>query len=132
MSTKAKQAEAAEAVERLREVLKPGDTVYCTIRHVSRSGMSRVIDLHTIEGGELRGIGRLAARAMGDSYNVERDGIRVSGCGMDMCSATVYNLGRVLFRDDKRVKRYLDKRYPHRAQYGPNDDPGYALENRTV
>ncbi len=39
------EAEKAEALASLREMLKPGDTVYCVLRHRAASGMSRVIDL---------------------------------------------------------------------------------------
>lgn len=35
----------AESLATLRGMLKPGDEVYCILRHVSSSGMSRVIDL---------------------------------------------------------------------------------------
>ena len=42
--TKAQMAERDEAIANLREILKPGDTVYTILRHVSKSGMSRVID----------------------------------------------------------------------------------------
>jgi len=55
MATRAQQAEAAEAAEDLRRILKPGDTVWTVLRHVSRSGMRRRIDMVKIEdGGELR------------------------------------------------------------------------------
>jgi hypothetical protein len=43
---KEKERQKAEAIVHLREVLKPGDTVYTVLRHVSRSGMSRNIDLY--------------------------------------------------------------------------------------
>ena len=39
----ATKAEKAEALARLREWLKPGDTVYTILEHVSSSGMSRAI-----------------------------------------------------------------------------------------
>ncbi len=38
-------AEQAEALAKLRKMLKPGDTVYCILRHRAASGMSRTIDL---------------------------------------------------------------------------------------
>ena len=41
--TKAQKAEQAEAIAKLREWLKPGDTVYTVLEHVSASGMSRTI-----------------------------------------------------------------------------------------
>ena len=38
-----------EAIEHLRTMLQPGDTVYTVLRNVSRSGMSRGIDLYMIQ-----------------------------------------------------------------------------------
>lgn len=97
MATKKQSAEQQEAIARLRETLKPGDTVYCQIKSVSRSGMSRVIQLLTIENNEPRWIGYSAALAMGDTYDQKREGIKIGGCGMDMGFALVYNLARTLF-----------------------------------
>ena len=48
--TKAQQAERDEAREKLRKWLKPGDTVYTVLRHVSRSGMMRTIQVIHLEG----------------------------------------------------------------------------------
>lgn len=41
--TKARKQEQTEAIAKLREWLKPGDTVYTILEHVSSSGMSRSI-----------------------------------------------------------------------------------------
>lgn len=49
---KVSKKERNEALERLRGWVKPGDTVYCVLRSVSRSGMSRVIHFFSIERGE--------------------------------------------------------------------------------
>lgn len=46
---------------------------------------------------EVRSIGWMAAKAMGDTFDSERQGIKISGAGMDMGFALVYNLGRTLF-----------------------------------
>lgn len=98
--TKKEQSEQNEARETLRKELKPGMTVYCNLRSVSRSGMSRVISLHYIDpAGELRWISWLAAKACGDSYDRKREGVKISGCGMDMGFALVSNLAAVLFPD---------------------------------
>jgi hypothetical protein len=43
--TKQKDAERNEAVTSLRKLLKPGQKVFTILRHVSSSGMMRVIDL---------------------------------------------------------------------------------------
>jgi hypothetical protein len=44
MTTK-KQTAQAEAAAELRKLIKPGDRVYCILRHRASSGMFRVIDL---------------------------------------------------------------------------------------
>lgn len=94
--TKAQKAEQEEARERLRKMLRPGQTVYTVLRHVSRSGMMREISLHAAEGSEVLWLTGLAARAMGERVG-KLEGIRASGCGMDMGFHLVYSLSRVLF-----------------------------------
>lgn len=123
--TKAQQADREEAMERLRGLLKPGQEVLCVLRHRSRSGMQRVIDLKTIVDGELQGIGWSAAIAMGDRFDPHREGIVVGGCGMDMGFHLVYNLGATLW------PKGTDK--PHGTRNGqPDTAGGYALKHRWV
>jgi len=43
MSKKYSKEEVEKARTRLLELLKPGDKVFCILRHVSRSGMMRLI-----------------------------------------------------------------------------------------
>lgn len=91
----------------LLEILKPGDTIYCTLRHVSRSGMSRVIELYATEDNRLRRIGLLAADLLELSYTDKYGGgIRVSGVGMDMGFWLVSNLSYELFNDDYALKHH--------------------------
>ena len=47
--TKAQQVEKEEAIQRLKELCPAGTRVYCVLRHVSRSGMRRVIQLVVID-----------------------------------------------------------------------------------
>ncbi len=89
-----------EAIESLREILKAGDTIHTILRHVSRSGMSRVIDLKFItESGDVRHIGYSAAVALGYNWDDKRQGVKIGGCGMDMGFHLVYSLSRILFPD---------------------------------
>jgi hypothetical protein len=97
--TKAQEKDRDEARAELRARLKPGQEILCVLRSVSRSGMSRVIDLKVIEDGEMRGLGWTAARALGDKYDTKAEGIKVPGCGMDMGFHIVYSLSSVLWRD---------------------------------
>ena len=95
----AKDTAKTEAIAQLKGLYKirPGTKVYTTVRHVSRSGMSRIISLFVVNSGEIFPISGLVAKACG--YPLDRDyfGIKFVGCGMDMCFEAVYTLGRVLF-----------------------------------
>lgn len=96
--TRKDKVERQEAIERLREEIKPGDKIYTILRHRSRSGMQRSISLIQIDAqGTTREWDYLAARAMGDRIDNVNGGIKVGGCGMDMGFHLVYNLGRTLF-----------------------------------
>lgn len=100
--TKAQQAERAEALERLREWLKPGDTVYTILRHVSRSGMQRNIAPVVFLDGRAdnpRFLYWNVALVLGMTPDREREGVKVGGCGMDMGFHLVYSLSSALFRD---------------------------------
>lgn len=98
MVSKRQSAEREEAIALLRETLKPGSTVYTSVAHVSRSGMSREIKLYAIEGGEPAWLSGLVARAVGLRLG-KRDGVIMGGCGMDMGFAAVYELSATLYPD---------------------------------
>src|SRR3970040_2731024 len=91
-----KQAERQEAIEELRKTLKPGDTVYTVLRKVSRTGMSRRIDVYKLEDGEPFYLTGLVAKAIDASFPQQGQGLKVDGCGMDMGFEVVYRLGRGL------------------------------------
>jgi hypothetical protein len=143
-----KEQEQEEARKSLRKLLKPGQTVYCVLRRRSSSGMSRIIDLliaypeirdvypklpdgrtdweakpkRKRVGYAIRSIGYTAAKAMGDRWDNDAGGIRVSGCGMDMGFATVYSLGHAVWPKGTRK--------PHSTRNGePDRDGGYALKH---
>jgi len=114
-----------DAIERLLELLKPGDTVYTILRHVARSGMSRSIQLKIVLDGDIVDITYYAARAMGDRIDAKHGGIRIGGCGMDMGFALVYALGRALWPQGTPE--------PHGTRNGePDHEGGYALKQRWI
>ena len=124
----------SEAVATLQTMLKPGDTVCTILRHVSRSGMSRSIDLftHTPEGPHE--ITYFAALAMNDRVDRKHGGIKAGGCGMDMGYALVHNLSHALFSEFVCIGKGCpsndhsngDRSYePHQ-----HSDVGYALKQR--
>lgn len=135
------EKEAAEARERLLEApgaLTPGTTVYTILRHVSRSGMLRCIDLVVLEDGQPYEITYNAARAMGDRIDDKTGGIRVSDCGMDMGFDLVYNLGRTLYPHGYDCPGELCQSNDHSNHPRParvagsmhHNDGGYAFRHR--
>jgi hypothetical protein len=92
----AKQREKEESRQALRKLLKPGDTVYTVLRHVSRSGMMREIDLYIVRKGEPWYITYHVGKALEYSQR-NHSGLRVSGCGMDMGFHVVHSLGYALY-----------------------------------
>ena len=103
--------------------VKPGSTVYTVLRHVSASGMSRVIDLFVIHKGEPCRISHAAAALMSYNLDSKHDGLKVGGAGMDMGFHVVYSLGSHLW--PKGTAK------PHGTRNGkPDRDGGYALKQR--
>lgn len=96
---KGKAIHRAEAFDELHKILKPGDEVYTIVTHVARSGMSRSIRLFVARDGGIRDITFRVARLLDTPTDERNGGLRVGGCGMDMCFATVYNLGRAMFEN---------------------------------
>ena len=133
-----KEAERQEAVERLRGWLKPGDTVFTILRHVSRSGMTRHIGVVVLRDGVDLHPNYAIAAACDYRLNKNGDGLVVGGCGMDMGFALVYELSRVLFPDGFDCIGASDvcpsndhSNYPHWADHKePHSDGGYALKQR--
>lgn len=121
--TKAQAHDRQEAIARLREWIRPGDTIYCVLAHIARSGMSREIKLYhrSHETGDLQWISSLAARAIRSRMG-KHDGIVMGGCGMDMGFAAVYELGHALWPEGTPE--------PHGRRNGqPDSDGGYALKH---
>ena len=88
-----------EAIERLRGWVKPGDTLYTSVKHVSRSGMMRSIAVYKFEDNEPLWLSYNVAKALGNTFDREREGVKIGGCGMDMGFALVYDLSYTLFKD---------------------------------
>lgn len=96
MATATKQ-ERTEALERLRALISPGDTIYTQIKHVSRSGMMRIVQVYVFKDNEPRYLGFNVAEACGYPYDRNHEGIKVGGCGFDAGFDVVYHLGSYLF-----------------------------------
>lgn len=135
-----KEAARQSTIADLRLILKPGDTVTTTVTSVSTSGMSRTIMCQIVSPGWTYKDGGLVANTDGKPRVInisnevaevtgltlaKNNDVRIGGCGMDMCFALVYDLGRTLFPDgfllaDGQYGRNGDKS-------GFDRDGGYAL-----
>jgi len=88
-----------DAREYLRGIIKPGDTLYTILRHVSASRMTRAISV-VCEGGKgISDISWWVAPAIDERIDQKHGGVRSRGCGTDMGFALVHNLSHVLFPD---------------------------------
>lgn len=134
--TKQQKQEREEAITKLRGFVNPGDTIYTIRRHVSTSGMSRIIDMKIMRDNSFIHIGGNASAAIGLTWDDRKQGVKVSGCGMDMGYHLVYTLASVLFPDGFECVG-LEKRCPSNdhsngdRNYEPHHhtDGGYALRH---
>lgn len=110
MATKKQTEEREQQIEQLRKMLPPGSTVHTILKHVSKSGMYRVVDLYAIVPGDetdaKRGepcvplrISWGASVAAGMRYDRKHEGVGVGGCGTDVGFEAVYNLALTLYPD---------------------------------
>lgn len=89
--------EIAKAQDALKGILSAGDNVYLVLKSKASSGLSRrmaclIIDVD-VEGKQyIRNISRLVARATDNRYHKGEDAVGISGCGMDMGFALIYDL----------------------------------------
>lgn len=156
-SKKEKAKDRADAIAYLRTILNPGDRITCTVMHVSASGMSRSIMLQIpVKQGDgtirIQDISWRVAAAIGGRFDDKRGGVVMGGCGMNMCFAAVYSLGRALFPDGfgiegttsggKKIRPASQKQAARMVALGGkfrgrngdasgwDDDGGYALDYR--
>lgn len=98
-----REKERREAINHLRQLIKPGDTVYTVLRHVSRSGMTRGIDVYLMDknGGEPVWITAYVGKAIDQpqprDYWQKSLGLKIGGCGMDMGFHVVNSLSYALY-----------------------------------
>jgi len=96
------------AIQRLKEVLKKGDTIFTQLEHVSKSGMTRHIKVRQLKQDLALDWTRLVSLALDwkeakNKYG-NPNGIKVEGCGMDMGFHLIYTLSSVLFDDGYALK----------------------------
>ena len=91
-----REQERQNAIEHLRTIIKPGDTVYTVLRHVSRSGMLRTVDVYIMQDNQPHRITWEAGKATGIDYDRNREALKLGGCGYNVGFHVVYALGHAL------------------------------------
>lgn len=101
--------EKQEAIQRLREEIKKGDTLWTQLNHVSQSGMTRHISVRQIKNNYPLDWSRLVSIALDWKEAKNRfggyNGIKVGGCGMDMGFHLIYTLSKILYNDGYAIKQ---------------------------
>lgn len=102
--TKASEDLAAEHADILRDIIKPGDTLYTVVTQRASSGMSRHIEVvvpqRRKDGTQyIRNITRLVGSVAGFKVSPKTEALVVGGAGMDMGFHVVYSLSSQLYRD---------------------------------
>ena len=113
---------------------------YTVLKHVSRSGMMRHIDVIVVVDGKPRNINwfieKLGLYNRAKNYDAKHaDSLRVGGCGMDMGFDVVYNTSSVVFRGGYTClgekcmgNDHHNKPYPEKDGMMHHDDGGYAVK----
>ncbi len=129
-----------EAVAWLRACVEPGSTLYTTMTHVAKSGISRRIKVFMVvpdEGGggdhQIWNISGWVAEATNRKKHSTEMSVVVNGCGMDMGFELVYTLGRALFPDGF-VPAKCGKLYGRNGTPATevDEDGGYAINQRWI
>jgi hypothetical protein len=118
-----KMQEKYEAIKTLQRILPPGSRVYCILRSVSRSGMSRTIDFYACKKDGPVYLTGYIARAL--DYRQDRESaLKVGGCGMDMGFHIVNSLSYAIhgMKDRGDASFHNARRGHYRAGYSLKHD----------
>lgn len=91
--------ERTDALTRLREMFPVGSTAYTVLRGVSRSGMTRKIDVYAMTDGEPGAVTYLVSQVTSFRRDRQSGALVVPGCGMDLGFHVVYAMSLNLYPD---------------------------------
>jgi len=101
--------------------------IYTVLRHVSSSGMFRRIDVYAIRDNKPLYLSGLVEELCHYKRDKHREGLKVSGCGMDMGFAIVYDFSSQVFPNGFRYRKGESHRNGDPALR--DRDGGYALRH---
>lgn len=97
LTKKQKEEQKQTSLAFLKEKLKPGDAVYTKLCSVSRSGMSRNVDVYIFQDNEPVCINRHIANITPFRFNDKHGCLSINGYGFDAGFKVVYILAHCLF-----------------------------------
>mgnify|MGYP003150795274 CR=1 FL=1 len=102
-----KKIDQKEAITKLKELLKPKDTVYCILTKLSNSGCYRHINFYKFDNYKNRTIkiwlSFLISNALKLPLKEKTNSVGIGGGGMDMGFHIVYELSHLLFNDGYKL-----------------------------
>jgi len=122
--------EKEETIKELKDLVKRADyKAYTILRSVSRSGMFRRISVLLIIDNEPYFIDHLINKLGTYKRDKKEEGLRVSGCGMDMGFDVVYNAGRDIWatKEEAQAEKIITYRNGNKE---PETDGGYLIKQR--
>lgn len=105
-----------QAKKSLLGILEKGDTVFCILRSINRDGDRRAIDFYVIKDNRPQYLTGYMAALMGRKIS-KSGGLVVTGGGMDMGFAEVYNLAYNLWERDNPNRADRDGGYLLRSEW---------------
>jgi hypothetical protein len=104
MKVKYNKDERKAEIEKLRKIFDKMEDkkVYCVLRNVSRSGMSRDIDFYIFIDNTKYYLSYTIAGLLDYPFN-DNKGVKIGGAGMDMGFSVVYGLSSLLYAEEDRA-----------------------------
>ena len=100
------------AQSRLNDLLDKKEEVFCIIRHVSQSGMTRHISFFIIKNQQPLFLDNLISDYLDYRPNKYYTGLVVNGCGMDMAFSVVHHLQEQM--KHSKNTNFLNYEFRHR------------------
>lgn len=142
--TRQLEAASKEEIEQTKAELRKlpfGTKISCILRHVSNSGMMRVIDMTYVKDDMLCHVWIRDPKNFFGVVNDQYRGYKVSGCGMDMGFHLVYSLGCYIWAGHiEQLKKQVleatpkaDIKYIHESLIGQsNPNGGYYFKQEWI
>lgn len=139
MTKKEKLEEKDRALRYLKNLLRPGDTIFTTLKHVSRSGMYRRIGVCVIRRNNPIDIAGPVSTVL-DLKWCDDGSVGIGGCGTDMGFEIAHCLGYKVFpegftciKDAGVTCPSADHSNPGKERFtkgSHHDSGGYAFHHR--